>query len=133
MPRFRREQFQDKIVNGLGVEQSFIAVCKTLCALINQVRQSSTAGLAIEFSPLFKNFVRKGGGQTAAAVELRSYVDWHIFGEADSAQTALSALHPADRAFVAGGQDDHQVHITVLGGRAPSARAEEPDLLRLKF
>jgi hypothetical protein len=75
MPRFRREQFQDKIVNGLGVEQSFIAVCKTLCALINQVRQSSAAGLAIEFSPLFKNLVRKGGGQMPVAVKFRPYVD----------------------------------------------------------
>jgi len=67
------------------------------------------------------------------AVKFRPGVDQHVFGEADSAQTSLSALHPADGAFVAGRHNDHQVHIAVFGGRAPGVRAEQPDLLRLKF
>ena len=67
------------------------------------------------------------------AVKFRPRIDQHIFGEADAAQTSLSSLHPADGALVAGGHDDHQVHIAVFGGRAPSVRAEKPDLLRLKF
>ena len=66
-------------------------------------------------------------------VKFRPGVDQHVFGEADSAQTSLSALHPADGAFVAGGHNDHQLYIAVFGGRAPSVRAEQPDLLRLKF
>jgi len=67
------------------------------------------------------------------AVKFGPGVDQHIFGEADAAQASLSALHAADGAFVAGRHNDHQVHIAVFGGRAPSVRAEEPDLLRLKF
>ena len=67
------------------------------------------------------------------AVKFGPGVDQHIFGEADAAQTSLSALHPADGALVAGGYNDHQVHVAVLSGRAPSVRAGEPDLLRLKF
>ena len=67
------------------------------------------------------------------AVKFRPGVDQHIFGEADAAQTAVRALHPADGAFVAGRHNDHQVHIAVFRGRAPCVRAEQPDLLRLKF
>jgi hypothetical protein len=67
------------------------------------------------------------------AVKFRPGIDQHIFGETDAAQASLSALHPADGAFVAGGHNDHQVHIAVFGGGAPRVRAEKPDLLRLKF
>ena len=67
------------------------------------------------------------------AVKFRPGIDQHIFGEADAAQTSLRALHAADGAFVAGWHNDHQVHIAVFRGRAPSVRAEQPDLFRLKF
>ena len=99
----------------------------------SQARDSSAADLSIEFSPLCKNLVREGGGQVPIAVKFRPGVDQHVFGETDSTQTSLSALHPTDGAFIAGGHNDHQVHIAVFSGRAPSVRAEQPDLLRLKF
>ena len=67
------------------------------------------------------------------SVKLGPRVDQHIFGKAYPAQSSLSALHSADGAFVAGGHYDHQIHIAVFGGSAPSVRAEEPDLLGLKF
>jgi hypothetical protein len=67
------------------------------------------------------------------AVKFRPGVDQDIFGETDAAQTSLSALHPADGAFIAGGHDDHQIHVAVFGGGAPRVGAEEPDLLRLKL
>src|SRR5580700_2410054 len=105
------------------------AVCKSLCALINQVRLSSAADLAIELSTLFRNLMRKGGGQMPVAVKFRPGVDQHVFGETDSAQASLSALHAANGAFIAERHNDHQVHIAVLARRAPGVRAEKPDLL----
>ena len=66
-------------------------------------------------------------------VKFRPGVNQHVLGKADAAQTSLSALHPADGAFVAGSNYDHQIHIAVFGGRAPRVRTEQPDLLRLKF
>jgi len=67
------------------------------------------------------------------AVKFRPGVDQHIFGKADSAQTSLSALHPANRTFIAGRNNDHQIHVTVFGRRAPRMRAEQPYLLGLKL
>src|SRR5450759_416663 len=109
------------------------AVCRSLCALSSQARDNSAADLSIEFSPLFKNFMREGGGQMPVAVKFRAGVDQHVFGEADAAQTSLRALHPADGSFVAGRHNDHQVNVAVFIGRAPGVRTEQPDLFRLKF
>jgi len=67
------------------------------------------------------------------AVKFRPGVDQHVFGETDSAQASLSALHAANGAFIAERHNDHQVHIAVLARRAPGVRAEKPDLLGLKF
>ena len=57
----------------------------------------------------------------------------HIGGKGQPAQTFLGALVTPDAPLVAGGHNDHQIHIAVFGGRAPGVRAEKPDLLRLKF
>ena len=113
------------------MEQGFIEFLASL--LKKSLFISSAAGLAIELSTLFSNFMRKGGGQMPVAVKFGPGVDQHVFGKTNSAQASLGALHSADRAFIAGGHDDHQVHIAVFGGRAPSVRAEEPDLFGLKF
>jgi len=67
------------------------------------------------------------------AVKFRPGVDQHVLGEADAPQTALSALHPADGSFVAGGHNDHQVNVAVFIGRTPGVRTEQPDLFGLKF
>lgn len=67
------------------------------------------------------------------AVKFGPGVDQDILGETDAAQTSLSALHPPNGAFVAGRHDDHQIHIAIFVGCAPSVRTEKPDLLRLKF
>ena len=57
----------------------------------------------------------------------------HVGGHGQPAEAFLGALVASNRALVALWQNHHQVHIAVLGGRAPGVRAEQPDLLRLKF
>jgi hypothetical protein len=45
----------------------------------------------------------------------------------------LGALVAPDRPLVALGQNHHQVHVAVIGRRAPSVRTEQINFLRLKL
>lgn len=45
----------------------------------------------------------------------------------------MRALHPLDAAFGAVADDDHQIHIAVVGRGAPGVGAEQINLLRLKL
>ncbi len=77
--------------------------------------------------------MKQGSPQVFVAIHLGARGHEHILGETDAPQATMGALHPLDGAFRALGHDDHEVHIAVVRGRAPSVRAEQPDLFRLKF
>jgi hypothetical protein len=73
------------------------------------------------------------GAEVLVAVHLGARGHQHVFGEADASQAVVGALHSFDRSFIALRHDHHQVHVAVIGRRAPGVRAEKPDLFGLKF
>jgi len=67
------------------------------------------------------------------AVNLGAGWHKHVFGESHSSQAAVGALHPPDCLLAALPDYHHQIHVAVIGWRAPSMGTEQIDFLRLKF
>ena len=67
------------------------------------------------------------------AVNLRTRGHEHVLGKTQPAQTAVCPLHPPDGLLAAVADNDHEIHVAVLGRRAPGVRTEQINLLRLKF
>lgn len=67
------------------------------------------------------------------AVNLRARGDKHVLGKTQPAQTAVRPLHPPNCLLAAVADNDHEIHVAVLGWRAPCVRTEQINLLRLKF
>ena len=80
-----------------------------------------------------KNLVKQRCPQMFVAVNLGARGDNHILRHPQSAQTTVRALRAADGLLIAVGNDNEQINVAVVMRRAPGVRAEQPDLLRLKF
>jgi hypothetical protein len=117
-------------MDGLG--QDFGGGC-ILGRVLHQARVSSAAGSSIEFSALVKDLMEQGGAQMFVAVHFSPSSHQHVGGHGQPAETLLGALVAPDGALAAAWHNDHQIHIAVFGGRAPSVRTKQPDLLGLKF
>ena len=77
--------------------------------------------------------MKQGSPQVFVPIYLPARGHEHVFRETDSSQAKVGALRPLDGRLCALGYDDHKVHIAVLSRRTPGVRAEQPNLLRLKF
>lgn len=77
--------------------------------------------------------MKQGSPQVFVAVNLSARGNEHVLCETNPAQAAMGALHPLDAALFAVRNNDHQIHIAVVIGRAPGVRTEQINFLRLKF
>src|SRR5438128_2572009 len=107
--------------------------CKSWFARVSQSRTSSVEASSIKFAAFREDLVKEGSPQMFVTVHLCARRNEHVLRKTDPAQTAMSALHSLDAAFVAGRHNDHQVNVAVFGRRTPSVRAKKPDLFGLKF
>src|SRR5665213_1404829 len=106
---------------------------KSWSARVSQSRTSSVLDSSINLTTIGENLVKQRGAQMLVAINLGASRHKHVFGKTHSTQTMVGALHPLDVAFFAGGNNDHQIYITVIRRRAPRVRAEQINFLRLKF
>ncbi len=112
------DQIFDVVRLGKGIVLR--AACKSWLARVSQSRTSSRAASSIQFATLGEHLVKQGSPQVFVAVNLSARGNEHVLGKTQTTQTAVRPLHPPDGLFTAVADNDHQVHITVVSGHAPS-------------
>src|SRR5437773_11322801 len=105
--------------SGFSAVARIRAACKSWLARVSQSRTSSVMASSIKFAAFGKDLVKEGSAQVFVTIHLGTRGNEHVLRKTDPAQTAMSALHSFDAAFVAVRNNDHQIHVAVVIGRAP--------------
>ena len=102
-------------------------------ALISHARTNSLFASSIDKATVLEDLCFKRRADRAESLDLGAGLYQNVLGYAQPTKTAVGPLGTANRRLIAFTNDNEEVEVAALIGRAPGVRAKQPDLIEREF